>query len=132
MGVCGRRWTTPFLQVTAVQTLQRTALVTCYSQPGTGCGISMHTSDLRACMRQAVDSAFLQFTVAQTLQRTASVHLLFAFEYVIQASIVVSTFCKYALAAVDRCDVRAMALLLYGLYGVGFRSCWEVHAGRTC
>jgi len=49
-----------------------------------------------------VDSAFLQFTVAQTLQRTASVHLLFAFEYVIQASIIVSTFCKYMLALVDR------------------------------
>ncbi len=79
-----------------------------------------------------MDSAFLQFTVAQTLQRTASVHLLFAFEYVIQASIVVSTFCKYALAAIDRCDARAMGLLLYGLYGVGSRSCWEVNAGRLC
>ena len=53
--------------------------------------------------RQAIDSAFLQFTVAQTLQRTASVHLLFAFEYVIQASIIISTFCKYMLAAIDRC-----------------------------
>jgi len=55
---------------------------------------------------QAVDSAFLQFTVAQTLQRTASVHLLFAFEYVIQASIIVSTFCKYMLALVDRYPTR--------------------------
>ena len=33
---------------------------------------------------QAVDAAFLQLTVGKTLQRSASVHLLFAFEYVIQ------------------------------------------------
>lgn len=50
---------------------------------------------------QAIDSAFLQYTVGKTLQRSASVHLLFAFEYVIQASIVVSTFIKYLLASVD-------------------------------
>ena len=62
----------------------------------------MLTDQLVRCV-QAIDSAFLQFTVAQTLQRTASVHLLFAFEYVIQASIIVSTFCKYTLAAIDRC-----------------------------
>ena len=63
--------------------------------------------------RQAIDSAFLQFTVAQTLQRTASVHLLFAFEYVIQASIIISTFCKYTLAAVDRCRIPTL-LRLFG------------------
>lgn len=33
---------------------------------------------------QAIDAAFLQFTVGKVLQRSASVHLLFAFEYVIQ------------------------------------------------
>jgi hypothetical protein len=37
-------------------------------------------------LRQAIDSAFLQFLVARTLQRSASVHLLFAFEYVILVS----------------------------------------------
>lgn len=48
-----------------------------------------------------VDAAFLQYTVSRTLAHSASVHLLFAFEYVIQASIVTSTFCKYALSMVD-------------------------------
>lgn len=33
---------------------------------------------------QVIDAAFLQLTVSKTLQRSASVHLLFAFEYVIQ------------------------------------------------
>ena len=38
-----------------------------------------------AVMRmQVIDAAFLQLTVSKTLQRSASVHLLFAFEYVIQ------------------------------------------------
>jgi len=50
---------------------------------------------------QAIDLAFLQYTVAKTLQRSASVHLLFAFEYVIQASIVASTAIKYGLGVVD-------------------------------
>lgn len=36
------------------------------------------------CGVQMIDSAFLQFTVGKVLQRSASVHLLFAFEYVIQ------------------------------------------------
>lgn len=44
---------------------------------------------------------FLQFTISKTLERSASVHLLFAFEYVIQCSIIVSTFVKYGLSAVD-------------------------------
>lgn len=35
---------------------------------------------------QAIDAAFLQLTVGKTLQRSASVHLLFAFEYVIQVT----------------------------------------------
>ncbi|KAK9804312.1 hypothetical protein WJX72_006270 [[Myrmecia] bisecta] len=48
-----------------------------------------------------IDSAFLQYTIGRTLRRSASVHLLFAFEYVIQASIVVSTFLKYALSVFD-------------------------------
>ena len=38
---------------------------------------------------QAGDAAFLQYSLAKTMLRTASVHLLFAFEYVIQASVVV-------------------------------------------
>lgn len=50
---------------------------------------------------QGIDAAFLQYTVSRTLAHSASVHLLFAFEYVIQASIVTSTFCKYALSMVD-------------------------------
>ena len=50
---------------------------------------------------QAIDLAFLQYTVGKTLQRSASVHLLFAFEYVIQASIVASTAIKYGLGVVD-------------------------------
>ena len=39
--------------------------------------------------------------MAKTLQRSASVHLLFAFEYVIQASIVASTAIKYGLGVAD-------------------------------
>jgi hypothetical protein len=38
---------------------------------------------------QMLDSAFLQYAVGKLLKRSASVHLLFAFEYVILASIVV-------------------------------------------
>ena len=52
-------------------------------------------------MAQCIDSAFLQYTVGKTLQRSASVHLLFAFEYVIQASVVLSTAIKYCLGAID-------------------------------
>ncbi len=43
---------------------------------------------------QAVDLSFLQYTVSKTLARTASVHLLFAFEYLIQASTIITTFLK--------------------------------------
>lgn len=50
---------------------------------------------------QGVDCLFLQFTISKTLERSASVHLLFAFEYVIQCSIIVSTFIKYLLSAFD-------------------------------
>ena len=59
----------------------------------------MRTNLLRC--PQAIDLAFLQYTVGKTLQRSASVHLLFAFEYVIQASIVASTAIKYGLGVVD-------------------------------
>lgn len=50
---------------------------------------------------QGVDCLFLQFTISKTLERSASVHLLFAFEYVIQCSIIVSTFIKYLLSTFD-------------------------------
>ena len=50
---------------------------------------------------QAVDSLFLQYLVHKTLEKSASVHLLFAFEYVILASAIVSTFLKYTLSMVD-------------------------------
>ena len=36
-------------------------------------------------MSQSVDSAFLQYLIGKTLAKSASVHLLFAFEYIIQA-----------------------------------------------
>ena len=39
--------------------------------------------------------------MGKTLQRSASVHLLFSFEYVIQSTIIVSTFIKYVLSTVD-------------------------------
>ena len=51
---------------------------------------------------QAVDSLFLQYLVHKMLEKSASVHLLFAFEYVILASAIVSTFLKYT-AVHDRC-----------------------------
>ena len=44
---------------------------------------------------------FLSFTVSKTLERSASVHLLFAFEYVIQASVLASTAIKYGLSLID-------------------------------
>ena len=50
---------------------------------------------------QGIDCLFLQFTISKTLERSASVHLLFAFEYIIQCSIIVSTFIKYLLSAFD-------------------------------
>ena len=50
---------------------------------------------------QAVDSLFLQYLVHKTLEKSASVHLLFAFEYVILASAIVSTFLKYTLSMID-------------------------------
>ncbi len=50
---------------------------------------------------QAIDMVCLQYTVGKTLQRSASVHLLFAFEYVIQTTIIVSTFIKYILSSID-------------------------------
>ena len=52
---------------------------------------------------QGIDAAFLQYTVSKTMAHSASVHLLFAFEYVIQASIVTSTFIKYGLSMIDAC-----------------------------
>lgn len=48
-----------------------------------------------------MDSAFLQYTISKTLKRSASVHLLFGFEYIIQASIIVSVSIKYALSVID-------------------------------
>lgn len=48
-----------------------------------------------------MDSAFLKYLVSKTLEKSASVHLLFAFEYVILASAIVSTFLKYSLSMVD-------------------------------
>jgi len=48
-----------------------------------------------------VDALFLQYTISATLARGPSVLLLFAFEYVIQASLVVSTFLKYGFIGVD-------------------------------
>ena len=50
---------------------------------------------------QSVDTAFLQSTISKTMQKSASVHLLFGFEYVILASIVVSVFIKYTLSLID-------------------------------
>ena len=50
---------------------------------------------------QTVDSLFLQYLVHKTLEKSASVHLLFAFEYVILASAIVSTFLKYTLSMID-------------------------------
>ena len=50
---------------------------------------------------QTVDTQFLQFTINKTLQKSASVHLLFGFEYVILASVVVSVFLKYLLSLID-------------------------------
>lgn len=44
---------------------------------------------------------FLSFTINKTLERSASVHLLFAFEYVIQASVLASTAIKYGLSLLD-------------------------------
>ena len=50
---------------------------------------------------QTVDSIFLQYLVGKTLEKSASVHLLFAFEYVILASAIISTFLKYTLSMID-------------------------------
>jgi hypothetical protein len=50
---------------------------------------------------QTVDSIFLKYLVGKTLEKSASVHLLFAFEYVILASATVSTFLKYTLSMID-------------------------------
>lgn len=50
---------------------------------------------------QNIDMVCLQYTMGKTLQRSASVHLLFSFEYVIQSTIIVSTFIKYILSTVD-------------------------------
>lgn len=50
---------------------------------------------------QLVDGMFLTFTVSKTLERSASVHLLFAFEYIIQASVLASTAIKYGLSLID-------------------------------
>lgn len=50
---------------------------------------------------QAIDSALLKYLVGKTLEKSASVHLLFAFEYVILASAIISTFLKYTLSMID-------------------------------
>ena len=48
-------------------------------------GFALRTSKmLMAVWLQGVDCAFLQYLGARILERAASVHLLFAFEYVIQ------------------------------------------------
>ncbi len=46
---------------------------------------------------QAIDLTFLHFSLSRTLKRGVSVHLLFAFEYTVQASTIVLTFVKYCL-----------------------------------
>lgn len=48
-----------------------------------------------------LDSLFLQYTLSRTLVKGVSVHLLFAFEFAIQASAIVTTFVKYVLSMVD-------------------------------
>ena len=54
--------------------------------------------------RQVIDSMFLQYTVHGTIQAGGqSVMLLFAFEYVIQASNILRYFSKYVLSMVDLC-----------------------------
>ena len=72
------------------------------------CFYSVHQSSLlpiaithlNICL-QLVDAMFLTFTVSKTLERSASVHLLFAFEYVIQTSVLASTAIKYGLSLID-------------------------------
>uniref|UniRef100_A0A061R0D6 RING-type E3 ubiquitin transferase n=1 Tax=Tetraselmis sp. GSL018 TaxID=582737 RepID=A0A061R0D6_9CHLO len=56
-----------------------------------------------ACMAMllSVDALFLQYTISETIKRGPSVLLLFAFEYVIQASAIVSAALKYAFIGVD-------------------------------
>ncbi|KAI3427160.1 hypothetical protein D9Q98_007097 [Chlorella vulgaris] len=49
----------------------------------------------------AVDLAFLHYSLSKTLQHGVSVHLLFAFEYTVQASTIVLTFIKYCLSMAD-------------------------------
>ena len=57
------------------------------------------TAPLPACppRPQVVDALFLQYTLQRTLVKGVSVHLLFAFEFAIQASTIVMTFVKYVL-----------------------------------
>ena len=63
--------------------------------------LSFTTSQLVAAL-QFIDSLFLQYTVQGTIQSGGqSVLLLFAFEYVIQASNVVRYFLKYVMSTVD-------------------------------
>jgi hypothetical protein len=50
---------------------------------------------------QTLDSAFLQYSVGRMLERHTGVHLLFAFEYIILSSIVISIFLKHMLAVID-------------------------------
>ena len=45
---------------------------------------------------QVVDALLLQYTVEKTLERVGSANLLFAFDYIILASISVSVFVKCA------------------------------------
>ena len=46
---------------------------------------------------QALDLAFLQYSLSKTLASGVSVHLLFAFEYTVQASTIIVTFAKYCM-----------------------------------
>ena len=64
--------------------------------------VALRTSCLPSCVVQCVDSIFLQYTVQGTVQSGGqSVLLLFAFEYVIQASNVIRYFLKYIMSSVD-------------------------------
>ena len=80
-------------------------LVSCFCKIVQACFVHHMRSEASvkdsSVILQGVDSLFLQFTISKTLERSASVHLLFAFEYVIQCSIIVSTFIKYLLSAFD-------------------------------
>ena len=68
---------------------------------------------------QTVDSVFLQYLVGKTLEKSASVHLLFAFEYIILASAIISTFLKYILSMIDAWLEVGLRLTLDPLFSLG-------------